>query len=382
MKCVARILLLYILFLFLLSVSESYAGTKANHNSQTLHSSGNTPSGTQTLIANLYAINADSTISMEDGNYEIYGTSYCNCVNWLEDAKKVSNLLENFAIERFGQLMSIECKQPIGTSDTIFYNMTQMQRKGYYLSLTASGLNHPNLSGFLQDSYTGTSTPINLNGNTNYKFLVNSDAASSNPDRFRIVFSTGVFLAGVTPVPVTFTNVKALLQNNNVAVQWQVDNAINVSKYEVEKSLDGVVFNSVATITASGNASSTYNWTDMFAATGSITYRIKETDKDGTILYSKIINVTVSGGGSSSISVYPNPIIGGSVNLQMENMPGGMYAIRLMNNFGQVIFSKLITHNKSSNTETIHVSETIGSGVYRLVITHPGNTVSSTSIIF
>ena len=382
MKCSQRIFLLFILFIF--NLNENYAAVKpsqARQNSQ-IPAINNTPLMNQSLSANLYVINTDSSISMEDGNLELYGTSYCDCVNWLEDSRKMTNFLENFAIERDNQLISIECRQPIGLADTVFYNMTQMRMRNYYLSFTAANLNHPNLYGFLQDSYTGLSTPINLNGNTVYRFSVNADTASANPNRFRIVFTTISLLSGVTPVPVTYTSVKAWQQNNNVAVQWQVDNAINVSKYEVEKSTDGVLFNDVATIVAAGDANFTYNWIDISPTTGTVFYRIKETSNDGVVQYSKIINTSVDVNGSAAITVYPNPVVSGIIGLQMENMPGGTYAVRLLNNSGQVLYSKAINHNKSSVTETINVPESISKGIYRLTIIHPDNTISNNSVVF
>ena len=140
--------------------------------------------------------------------------------------------------------------------------------RSYYLSFTAANLNHPNLYGFLQDSYTGSSTPINLNGNTVYRFSVNCgyNAICKTQTVFGLYFTTGIlFCQGVTPVPViSYTSVKAWQQNSNVAVQWQVDHAINVSQYEVEKSIDGIIIYMKLTLQLrlTANANSTYNWID------------------------------------------------------------------------------------------------------------------------
>ena len=339
----------------------------------------NSPLAIQSLRADLYAINSDSSISLEDGNLELYDSSYCDCVNFLEDAKKMTNFLENFAIERDGQLLSIEKRKPVGITDTVFYNITQMEQKSYYILFTAVNLNHPNLFGFLQDSYTGTSTPVNLNGSTTVPFTITSDTASATPNRFQLVYITIPLLSGVTPV--TYTSVKAWQQSNAVSVEWQMNNELNVSKYIVEKSTDGLAFDDAFTMEPSGKTSSTYNWMDLAPSTGKNFYRIEEIGTDGGVQYSIIMEVTMAENGSA-VSVYPNPVVSGVIGLQMNNMASGNYIIKLLNNFGQLMFSKIINHNQENSTETISVNPTIVKGIYRLEIIHPDNSISNINVVF
>jgi hypothetical protein len=337
------------------------------------------PSSVVSLVADLYAFNADSSVSLEDGTTDLFDPSYCNCVNWLEDVKKLGNVLENFSLIRDGKLMAIEKQQPVGVGDTIYLSMSQMQHKTYEIGFVATGLNQPNLAGFVQDVYAGTSIPLNLNGNTQIPFTVTTDPNSARPDRFRIVFTNASTVSGVTPV--TYTDVKALQNNNNVNVQWQVDNELNVSKYEVEKSSDGTQFTSVATIAPSGKSSSTYNWVDATPSDGVNYYRIEEVDDNGVINYSEVVAANVNKTGSS-INVYPNPVISGVLGLQMDNMASGNYSIHLINNFGQTIFAKHINHEEGNTTETIVVGSNIAKGVYRLLVISPDNSKSAVTVVF
>jgi hypothetical protein len=338
-----------------------------------------TPFVIEQLRGDLYAFNDDGTLSLEDGTLVLYSPAYSDSVNWIEDAKKMTNFAENLAMVRDGQLLAIEKRKPIGATDTVFYNMTQMLQEPYQLLFTTTGLNHPGLIGIVQDSYTGTATPIDLNGITAVNFAITSDAASANPNRFRLVFTSPLTLSGI--VPVTYSSATAWQQNNAIAVQWKMENELNVSKYEVERSSDGINFSVAASIAYSGKSSSIYNWTDTKPLAGNNFYRIKEISANGQVQYSKILKVSISKA-EGNITVYPNPAVSGTVGLQMNNMAAGNYTVHILNNSGQLIFSKLINHTEGSSTETITVGQSAGKGVYRMEVIHPDNNISNINVVF
>lgn len=80
-----------------------------------------------------------------------------------------------------------------------------------------------------------------------------------------------------------------------------------------------------------------------------------------------------------AIVIYPNPVQNGNIQLQMNNMSKGIYMVRLVNNLGQTMMSKLINHAEGTSTEVIKVSKVNGS--YTLEITKPDNSKSSNKII-
>ncbi|MDQ6609228.1 MAG: T9SS type A sorting domain-containing protein, partial [Bacteroidota bacterium] len=80
-----------------------------------------------------------------------------------------------------------------------------------------------------------------------------------------------------------------------------------------------------------------------------------------------------------SIVVYPNPVQNGMVTLQMNNMPKGIYNVRLVNSFGQTIVSKQINHAEGTSTETFGVNKVKGS--YLLEVTKPDNSKSTNKLI-
>src|SRR6185437_9700202 len=112
-------------------------------------------------------------------------------------------------------------------------NLSNVKAQKYRFEFTADQIYQPGLTGFLEDIYLHTSTPLNIDGVTDIDFNVVNVAGSYAANRFRIVFSQ------LSTLPVTFTSVKAYLQNQNINVEWKVDNEQNIKQYEVEKSVDG-----------------------------------------------------------------------------------------------------------------------------------------------
>src|SRR5204863_9841016 len=183
-------------------------------------------------------------------------------------------------------------------------------------------------------------TAVNMIGTTTYDFTVTSDVNSAAANRFRIVFKPQ------SNLPVTFTSVAANEKNNGVSVEWKVENELNISSYDVEKSVDGrnftKMFNTVATGQNSGGAA-VYNWLDLKSVTGDNFYRIRSISKDGKAAYSKVVKVAVIKG-RSGFAVFPNPVSDGIIALQMNNIPAGIYSVRLINNDGQTLSKEVINH--------------------------------------
>ena len=84
---------------------------------------------------------------------------------------------------------------------------------------------------------------------------------------------------------------------------------------------------------------------------------------------------------TTGISIYPNPVTNGFINLQLESQPAGEYKIRLLNSFGTVIISKSIKHGGNGNTEKIQWNKKSPKGIYELEITRPDGIVQVISIM-
>lgn len=77
--------------------------------------------------------------------------------------------------------------------------------------------------------------------------------------------------------------------NNQLLLNWLIENELNSKNYEVEKSTDGIRFSGIGTINAQGLTS--YNFTTAMPIELITYYRLKINDIDGKSTYSYIVKV-------------------------------------------------------------------------------------------
>ncbi|MEN9549320.1 MAG: hypothetical protein RIR12_1911 [Bacteroidota bacterium] len=154
----------------------------------------------------------------------------------------------------------------------------------------------------LPASYTGTPIiidPIDTD-------IVWNATASRWEVTFDVTGFSGFFLkANSSTLPVKWISVNANLNHNDQAViTWKVQEAA-VASYAIQKSVDGIHFTTIGTVSSQGDGENSYVYTDGAALTTKTQYRIQQIEKDGKKAYSRImlLNTATYGG----VTVYPNP---------------------------------------------------------------------------
>ena len=316
------------------------------------------------LRGNLYVNYNDSEV-LVDGILTQFHTDYASVLNaW--DAVKISNTGENMGIVSNGKTLAIERRTLPSINDTLFYHLNHLKKQPYQFEFIATKFEISGLEAFLEDNYLHTKTPLNISGTTMINFTADDAAGSYAANRFYIVFKETE-----GSLPVTFTNVKAYLHNKNIVVEWKMENEKEIVDYTLEKSLDGIHFKKAAIVVAENNFPTTYQWLDVQPKAGYNYYRIKTTEQNGKTQYSQIVRVLMSNG-KPSISIYPNPVKDGIINLQLENQPVGLYKAHLLNTAGQVILSIEINHANGSGSECLIFNKYVTHGIYHLEVTTPG----------
>ena len=330
----------------------------------------------QKLRANLHSINANGAPYLADGVLISFGNNFSNTVDGM-DARKIMNASENLSIKREDIHLVVERRNTLVTRDTIFFHLSGLRKQPYYFEFIPSQLGQTGLDAYLEDSYLETRTHLNLNDTARIYFVVDNNAASAAPARFRIVFD-----AAGAALPVTFTNVKAYPENENIAVEWNVENETGIKNYEVEKSPGGTNFKPAAVIPSHNNPVSNYKWIDEQSVAGYNYYRVKSIGSAGEVQYSKTAKVWTAHS-RNGITVFPNPAANGIIHLQFNNQPLGKYQLRLVDNTGKVIQSAIIQrNNQSSSIETISLRKNPARGRYLLHIIRPDNTEMNVDIIY
>jgi hypothetical protein len=290
------------------------------------------------------------------------------------DGRKFFNSGVNLWIQKENQSLVIERMQFPEKQDTIFLNLSAAVRD-YRFVFVPKGLGESGQQAYLEDHYLNTVTPLDMNDSTVVDFKIENNSGSKARNRFDIIFKKVIVL------PPSFVTSTANPVNHDVEVDWNVIHEKNVNQYHVEISTDGVHFTNAYNTGAVNSDTHSYSWLDKNLLPGYYYYRVKMETNDGKIHYTNTMKVLI-GNGKSAISIYPNPITNGVINLHFINQPAGRYVIRLMNQLGQVIVSKQVERMNGSNTELINWNYNLAHGIYQLEILCPDTTVKIIKVMY
>jgi hypothetical protein len=175
-------------------------------------------------------------------------------------------------------------------------------------------------------------------------------------------------------VPITLTMFKAENINTTNRLTWNTFTEINNAYFEIQKSNDGLVFEAIAAVNSqSMNGNSTtplnYQFIDKKPFEKITYYRLKQVDKNGKFSYSNIISVKSTNKNIGSINVYPNPIVGKEINVNLSSLQKGNYNLTITNAIGQIVSSKQIAIQNSNETNKIVIANNFTAGCYFIKIT-------------
>jgi Secretion system C-terminal sorting domain len=171
-------------------------------------------------------------------------------------------------------------------------------------------------------------------------------------------------------LPVHFINISAsLTDKNTAAINWQVAiPVVNAAKFEIEYSADGRKWNHAGLVNITNATQSSYQFLHLNIPGGNLYYRIRQTDTDGTFVFSKTV-LLKNKNNAPGYLIYPNPA-NGYINIVKDDFFKNASAI-LFDASGRKL-SATILKNTNTEIKTTGYSE----GTYFLQITGEfGNTV-------
>jgi len=310
------------------------------------------------LFANLFSKNG----IVIDGNAVSFSGKFSNKIDG-DDVTKFGVPAESFAVKRMDKLLTVEAREEIKVTDTIVYSLRNLIKQDYTIILYTHNI-QSSLDAYLVDCYLRTERQINLSDSSVISFSVTDDKASSNPDRFYLVFR-----AAAGPLAVSFVSMNAHLKDENVLIEWKVENEKEIKDYEVEYSTDGIYFTPIGVVSASDGVNKNYNFIHFRPLTGNAFYRIKIDKINGESEYQKVLKVIVPSS-ISAIHIYPNPVQAQRINLQFVKQPLGKYRFVLHNSLGQKVLSKEIIYSGETHL-SLNCSRILTAGMYQLEIIKP-----------
>lgn len=169
------------------------------------------------------------------------------------------------------------------------------------------------------------------------------------------------------PLPLkTGFDLSAQLKDGQITIVWSDFNRLVNSSYDIEKSIDGVNFNALATVLATNDLR--YNYADNIISSNNtqLYYRIKITGKDGTTLYSDVIAIKLSV--ANNVKAWPNPFVK-SINLSYNSTVSAFTQIQLTDIAGRIIKNYSFDFKKGINQVNLEGISNLVSGNYFVRIT-------------
>ncbi|MPM17018.1 hypothetical protein SDC9_63400 [bioreactor metagenome] len=217
-----------------------------------------------------------------------------------------------------------------------------------------------------------TSAVINFGSNIGENYRVMCIPFDANPGTLANPSDAcyaEISLFPTTTLPIEWGYFKLTDQDGNALVQWQTLSETNNSRFDIQKSSDNELFNTVETIPGAGNSNAPieYSWLDENVETGVTYYRIRQVDYDGKESFSKVLSIINENPSSGIVAntffshnivisteldiVYPvsaflydlqgrqlfssQPFVlfgGSSISLQIPDMPDGVYFLQISGN--------------------------------------------------
>lgn len=190
-------------------------------------------------------------------------------------------------------------------------------------------------------------------------------------DNVHLVKSTSALVT----LPVQFISFDGrMLKNGNVELTWNAITDVQHDYFEVERSFDQNNFTALGKVTTAPPCI----FADPGAQPGNNYYRIKQVDKDGSVSYSRTINITYSKGKINYL-MFPNPVTD-VFKLRFSSERSETYTISVNDMTGKIITEKKVVVSNTSNDISIDLSGKAAQ-VYMLVIRNAANEILGTEKI-
>jgi len=233
-------------------------------------------------------------------------------------------------------------------------------------SIDASGIANVRVyqyHGFSATSQPGTYTGAGIEINPADANIVWNVKAGCWEVTFNVTGFSGFFVgsAGSSILPVRLLSFTGHLLQNQPVLRWETAQEINTAYFELQRQYGESSFTTIATLAARGSVTSSavYEFTDITAAAGLNSYRLKMVDIDGKTDYSK--TVTIRNGVIRELSVFPNPAHGW---VMAEHAASGKARISITSLIGHTLIRVPTAANSNNTRIDVH---TLSPGVYILV---------------
>jgi hypothetical protein len=187
------------------------------------------------------------------------------------------------------------------------------------------------------------------------------------------------------PLPIQLLEFTAKYTGEEVNLKWETASEINNDYFSIERSNDGVNFETVATIKGANNSTinKEYSFTDETPLFGTSYYRLKQTDFDGKSETFKTVAVTKMGklNQSESMVVYSNHF-DESLTAKVQLTERGSVEIQVISINGGNIISQNFQAEEGMNLLELNANGILKAGVYIIRLVKDNKVLATTKTMF
>ena len=213
--------------------------------------------------------------------------------------------------------------------------------------------------GILSSVHLNTSTSvITTNGSASEQIIINGeikyqgnvDGALSGPGYASNATSPSPNGFTLAIVPVKLISFSGQTSKEEAILKWKTADEIYTEKFDVERSIDGRAWKSIAVVRTTGS-NSNYSFTDQSPVEGDNYYRLKTTDINGYIEYFHIVKLKLNK--TKNITIGANPVVDYLTIYLPKTIPA--CRVQLFNASGHIVKNEVF--HQQSTTIRVKTSE-------------------------
>jgi Secretion system C-terminal sorting domain len=186
------------------------------------------------------------------------------------------------------------------------------------------------------------------------------------------------------PLPVTITNLAANYNDGKTIISWTSQQEIDINRYEIQRSFDGITFEYAGTVNANKLSSvQQYKFTDNVASFSNkyIFYRIKVIEQNSSAKITNVVSVRLTSWKANEMIISPNP---SSTNAQIKinTAKASKGDISIFDAAGKVVLRQQAPLLAGNNSIILNDITTLSGGYYTVRLVANEETFTSKLLIW
>ena len=235
-----------------------------------------------------------------------------------------------------------------------------------------TGANGGNDAGAKAKSFNSGDNQSNSDGADGFNFTGNPTPAAS---------AGNLTIVCLAALPVELIDFKVVIQKSTVRVLWSTASELNNHGYDLERSVDGILWAPIAFVPGKGTSvgQHNYSFTDQSPLSGINYYRLKQIDTDGKFEYSPMVVADVRTG-PEKFDIYPNPASGGALYLRCFSGQEGDALLEIFDWAGYKVYRETVQLLEGTTVFPVSMTNFPG-GVYTARLEMPDGKIQSKKVL-